>query len=170
MKNDQRIVAIGAAGGAVMMVASVLALTYAMPIPMITDAIPARLAYALAANVFAILPFFIMLVVVSNERFLSNAIDPTRHAENARMEIDGRVADNTLQQNFIFAVATLALATIVPFQYLQVICACAICFVIARCIFWLGYRLNPLYRAPGMAATSYMNFFIILYVLYQVFI
>jgi uncharacterized membrane protein YecN with MAPEG domain len=84
------------------------------------------------------------------------------------MEIDGRVADNTLQQTFVFAVASLALSTIVALQYLQVVWACAIVFVLARVVFWVGYRLNPLYRAPGMAATSYMNLGMILYVLFWI--
>lgn len=167
MKSEQKIVAIGAASGGVVMVASVWFLTSLLPIPMIADTIPGRLAYALAANVFAILPFFIMLATVGNQRFLSDAIDPTRHAESAVMEVNGRVADNTLQQNFVFAVATLALSTVVPSHYLQVVWAAAIVFVVARCVFWFGYRIHPLYRAPGMAATSYMNFAIIVYVLYH---
>jgi uncharacterized membrane protein YecN with MAPEG domain len=83
------------------------------------------------------------------------------------MEIDGRVADNTLQQNFVFAVASLALSTTVSLQYVQVVWACAIVFVVARCVFWLGYRINPLYRAPGMSGTAYMNLGMILYVLYR---
>jgi len=116
------------------------------------------------------LPFFIMLASVGNARFLSDAIDPTRHAESPVMEIDGRVVDNTLQQTFVFAVATLALSTVVPLARLQVVYACAIVFVLARIVFWLGYRANPLYRAPGMAATAYMNLGMILYTLYGVFI
>jgi uncharacterized membrane protein YecN with MAPEG domain len=84
------------------------------------------------------------------------------------MEIDGRVADNTLQQNFVFTVATLAVSTIVPLHHLQVVWACAIVFVAARVGFWLGYRVNPLYRAPGMSATAYMNLGMILYVLFHV--
>ena len=64
---------------------------------------------------------------------------------------------------------TLALSTIVPLQHLQVIWACVIVFVVARAAFWIGYRLNPLYRAPGMSATGYMNLGMILYVLYHLF-
>jgi len=137
--------------------------------PLIADTVPERLAYALYANVFALLPFIIMLIAVGNGRFFSEAIDPTRHKENTAMEINGRVADNTLQQNFVFTIATLALATIVPILYLQVIWALTIIFVVARLLFWLGYRMHPLYRAPGMAATSYMNVFVILYVLFVAF-
>ncbi len=169
MKPEQKIVAIGAASGVLVMVASVAVLTYVLPTPMITNTISDRLGYALYANVIAILPFIIMLIAVGNGRFFSDAIDPTRHAEDRAMEINGRVADNTLQQNFVFAIATLALATLVPMQYVQVVWALSIVFVVARCMFWLGYRTNPLYRAPGMAATSYMNVFIILYVLFRVF-
>jgi hypothetical protein len=83
------------------------------------------------------------------------------------MEIDGRVADNTLQQNFVFAITSLALSATVPLRQLQVVWACVIVFIVARTVFWLGYRINPLYRAPGMSATAYMNIGMILYVLFR---
>ena len=167
MRPEQKVVAIGAASGIVAMIVAVWLLTMMLPTPRIQDAMGPRLGYALGANVFALVPFFVMLITVGNKRFLSDAIDPTRHAESPAMEIDGRVADNTLQQNFAFAVASLALATLVPLRSLQVVWACAIWFVIARSMFWAGYRVNPLYRAPGMSGTAYMNLFMILYVLYR---
>jgi hypothetical protein len=169
MKSEQKIVAIGAASGVILMSVAVLILTRMLPTPAIADLLEERFAYALRANVFAMLPLFIMLLTVSNSRFLSEAIDPTKHGESRLMEIDGRVADNTLQQNFVFAVASIALSTVVPFQHLQIVWACAIVFVVARAGFWLGYRLNPLYRAPGMSATAYMNLGMIAYVLFRTF-
>jgi hypothetical protein len=168
MKPEQKIVAIGAASGILAMIIAVWMLTKALPAPGIADQPGARLAYALKANVFALVPYFIMLITIGNKRFLSDAIDPTRNAESGAMGIDGRVADNTLQQNFVFAVASLALSTLVPLGYLQVVWACAIWFVVARCVFWFGYRVHPLYRAPGMSGTAYMNLFMILYVLYRI--
>src|SRR3954468_1928372 len=108
------------------MAASVWILAKVLPAPVIEDALAERLAYVLRANVVALVPFFIMLITVGNARFLSEAIDPTRRAESRSMEIDGRVADNTLQQNFVFAVASLALSTVVAIQYLQVVWACAV--------------------------------------------
>src|ERR1051325_11749626 len=119
MTRDQKTVAIGAASGIAVMALSVWLLTHALPTPKMAGAVAERLAYALWANVVAIVPFFAMLAHVGNSRFLSEAIDPTRHAESRTMEIDGRVADNTLQQNFVFAVSTLALATVVPRGSLQ---------------------------------------------------
>jgi len=170
MRKEQKIVAIGAASGVAIMALSVWALTRALPAPVIVDILGERLSYALRANVVALVPFFVMLITVGNSRFLSEAIDPTRHAESRSMEIDGRVADNTLQQNFVFAIASLALSTIVPLKHLQVVWACAIVFVVARAVFWLGYRINPLYRAPGMSSTAYMNLGMILYVLFYIFV
>ena len=35
--------------------------------------------------------------------------------------------------------------------------AVAITFVISRVVFWIGYRIHPLYRAPGFASTAYLN-------------
>jgi uncharacterized MAPEG superfamily protein len=150
------------------MALAVWALTQALPAPSIADAPGERLAYALRANVVALVPFFVMIIAVGNARFLSDAIDPTRRAEHRAMDIDGRVADNTLQQNFVFAVASLALSTVVPLGALQVVWACAIVYVVARIVFWIGYRIDPLYRAPGMSATAYMNLGMILYVPYRI--
>jgi hypothetical protein len=169
MKAEQKIVAIGAVTGVVAMVLGVWALTHALAPPTIADAFGERLAYALRANVLAIVPLFVMLIAVGNSRFLSEAIDPTRGAESRSMQIDARVVDNTLQQSFVFAVASLALSTLAPLQDLQVVWACAIVFVAARTAFWVGYRINPLYRAPGMSATAYMNLGMLLYVLSRTF-
>ena len=168
MKHEQKVVIIGAASGIIGMLALVTFLTFhIIPTPEIADTIAARLAYALAANVFAMLPLFLMFITIGNERFLSDAIDPLRHAENRTMEINARVSQNTLEQNFFFLIGTLALSTLVPIHFLQIIWACAITFVIGRFLFWAGYHKNPLYRAPSLSSVAYMNLFIILYVLYH---
>lgn len=167
MKTEQKVVGTGAALGVVSMVIGVSVLMQVVPDSTIMDTTANRLAYALAANMIAILPFFIMMVTVGNKRFLSSAIDPTRHAENAMLEIDGRVTDNTMQQTLVFFIVSLALSTVVPFIHLNVLFAAAIWFVIARTFFWVGYRTHPLYRAPGMAGTAYLNLFMLCYVLYM---
>jgi hypothetical protein len=169
MKPEQKIVAAGAASGIALMVLSVWVLTSLLPQPDMTDTVAERLAYALKANMVAVVPLFVMIITIDNSRFLSDAIDPTRRAESRSMQIDGRVVDNTLQQNFVFAVTSLAVSTFVPFHNLQVVWACAIVLIVARCAFWLGYRINPLYRAPGMSATAYLNLGMILYGVYSAF-
>src|SRR6185369_11773963 len=104
MKPEQKIVAAGAASGIALMVLSVWVLTSLLPQPDITDTVAERLAYALKANMVAVVPLFVTIITIANSRFLSDAIDPTRRAESRSMQIDGRVVDNTLQQNFVFAV------------------------------------------------------------------
>jgi len=132
MKPEQKIVAAGAASGIALMVLSVWVLTSLLPQPDMTDTVAERLAYALKANMVAVVPLFVMIITIANSRFLSDAIDPTRRAESRSMQIDGRVVDNTLQQNFVFAVTSLAVSTFVPFHNLQVVWACAIVFIVAR--------------------------------------
>jgi MAPEG family len=167
VKPEQRIVAIGASSGVLLMAAAVWALARALPTPEIADNLAARLGYAVRANVFATLPLVSMIAAVGNSRFLSDAIDPTKHVESRAMEIDGRVADNTLQQTLVFITGLLALSTVVSIHRLQIVWGCAIVFVIARMAFWIGYRLNPLFRATGMAATLYLTIGIIGYVLFR---
>ena len=156
MSPSQRKVLAGAASGIVSMVLAMWLLASVLPhadAPTLAD----RLAYAAVANVFAALPLFVMLAVVGNGRFLSEAIDPTLGKESAKIIIDGRVADNTSQQLLVFCAATLALAANIAEDELHIIGAAAIVFIVARILFWIGYRIHPLYRAFGFAATAYLN-------------
>ena len=152
MTNDQKAVAIGAASGVATMIASVWLLQQVLPRP---TADP--IAYAVSWAAFAALPLFFMLAAIGNARFRSEAIDPTRGKETAAMTIDGRVADNTLQQFALFVVASLALAVNLPPERLTIVGAAAIVFVAMRLAFWMGYRIKPVYRAFGFAGTAYLN-------------
>jgi len=98
-----------------------------------------------------------MVAAVGNARFLSEAIDPTLGKESQAMVVNGRVADNTLQQYALFATGALALTANLPAERTNIVLAAAIVFVAARLLFWIGYRIDPLYRAPGFAATFYLN-------------
>jgi hypothetical protein len=159
MTRDQKTVAIGAASGIICMVIIVWALTNVIPQPGVADASGDRLAYALRWSVIAVLPLFAMLVAVGNARFFSEAIDPTLGKESRDMVVDGRVADNTLQQFVCFLVGITGISVSVPITWLSLVPALAITFVIARMVFWVGYRIHPLYRAPGFSSTAYMNLF-----------
>jgi hypothetical protein len=158
MTHDQRTVAIGAVTGVAAMLLLVWGLSSSLPPPAIADAAGDRIAYALRWAVIAVLPLFAMIVAIGNARFLSEAIDPTLGKENRAMIIDGRVADNTLQQFAVFLVGLLALSVNLPLHRLSIIAALSTVFVIARTAFWIGYRIRPAYRAAGFAATASMNF------------
>ena len=168
MTKEQNTVAIGAASGTLMMVLMVWGLASLIPAPQHVHSLADRIAFTLQINVFAALPLLIMIAYVGNSRFLSAAINPLARAETDAQIINGRVADNTLQQNFLFLVGTLGLSTVLEEIHLQVLVALAIVFVLARVAFWIGYRMNPLYRAPGMAATAYINLGVYVYAAYLV--
>ena len=166
MTRDQKIVAIGAASGIAGMVLLVWLISTWMPGPQVLDVPGNRLAYAVRWSVVAMLPLFAMLVAVGNARFLSEAIDPTLGKESQSMIVDGRVAENTLQQFVCFLAGILALSVSVPIGWISVVPAVAITFVICRIVFWIGYRIHPLYRAPGFSSTAYMNLFMYIAVIW----
>ena len=158
MTREQKTVAIGAASGVLSMVAAVAGIYQVWPDTSGLTDVASRLAFALKANVFAALPLLVGMITVGNNRFLSEAIDPTLHKEDAATVVNGRVLDNTLQQYVAFLVGTLALSTTLDAGHMKVIAAAACVFIVARFAFWFGYRIHPLYRAFGMAATMYLNF------------
>ena len=157
MSRSQRIVAIGAACGVTAMVLVMYGLYRVLPLAAGAAALADRIAYALVANLVASLPLLVVIASIGNARATSEAIDPTLGKESRSMLIDGRVADNTLQQFLLFSTATLALSVNLDRTDLHIIDAAAITFVEARILFWVGYRIDPLYRAAGFSATFYLN-------------
>jgi len=161
MTQDQKRVAVGASSGIAAMLVMVWAISRSIAAPALADN-GDRLAYALPWAVPPALLFFAMVAVVGNERFFSEAIDPTRGKESQKMIVDGRVADNTLQQLVLFLIGMFALAVTLPAHRLSIVAAVSITFVIVRLAFWFGYRIKPVYRAFGFASTAYMNLFMLL--------
>jgi hypothetical protein len=157
MTKEQKVVGIGAASGVLAMVASVATISRLWPINTGFIDVSSRVAYALQMNAFAILPLLVGIMIVGNGRFLSEAIDPTLNREDLATQINGRVVDNTLEQSLLFLVGTLALSVNLASSQMGIIPAAVIVFIIARIAFWIGYRIHPLYRAFGMAATGYLN-------------
>jgi MAPEG family len=114
------------------------------------------------------LPLLIGIILVGNDRFLSEAIDPTLQKEDQATQINGRVVENTLQQFVMFLVGTLALSVNLTAEQMRAIPAVVIVFIVARILFWVGYRIHPLYRAFGMAATGYLNVGILALTLWKI--
>jgi len=100
----------------------------------------------------------------------SEAIDPTLRKEDAATRIKGRVVENTLQQFILFLVATTALSINLTAAQMRIIPAATIVFVAARTAFWVGYRIHPLYRAFGMAATAYLNIGLLGFALWRILV
>lgn len=157
MTREQKTVAKGAVLGVLGMM--VLTWLFYTLLPASTDVseFSERITYALRWNAVAVLPLFVMLATIGNRRFLGGGINPLKETKDEAFIIDGRVVTNTLEQTLVFIVGALALATFLSAAHIKLIAALTLVFVIARLVFWFGYRKHYLYRAPGMAATYYLN-------------
>ena len=163
MTREQRIVAIGAGSGVVAMLAALFMLPAWIPGLREGADVGRRLAFAARWNALAALPLFLLIAAVGNQRFNSEAIDPTRGKESRALIVNGRAVDNTVQQYAIFTAATFAIAASESGPLMSIIPAGALVFVVMRLAFWVGYRHDPLYRAFGMAGTSYLNLALLCY-------
>jgi len=169
MRKEQRIVAFGAASGVISMIIGVFGIYGAWPAPQGLGTAAERLAYSLQLTAIAALPLLVAVIAVGNNRFLSEAIDPTLNKEDLATAINGRVVENTLQQLVLFVLGTLALSVSLKPEQMGIIPAAVIVFVIARIAFWIGYRVHPLYRAFGMAATGYLNVGLLAFAIVKIF-
>lgn len=157
MDKAQKLVAIGAGTGVAVMVGALVGLSNIMPRLAFGADAGERLAFAVKWIALAAAPLFMTIMAIGNARFKSEAIDPTVHREDRSMIINGRVAENTLQQFALFSAALLAVAATSDGSQLSLVSSAALVFVIARLAFWIGYRIDPLYRAAGFSATAYLN-------------
>ena len=139
------------------MIAMLLLLYPLLPAPIGAEQVANRIAYALKWNALAVLPFFAMLLAIGNARAFGEAIDPTLGKEDAKMLVNGRVANNTLEQYALFLTGSLALAASLEGGEVRIVGAAAIVFALMRIAFWIGYRIKPVYRAFGFASCAYMN-------------
>ena len=74
MTRDQKIVGIGAASGVAAMIVAIAGTYQLWPSsPSLVD-ISSRLAYAVQANAFAVIPLLAGIITVGNNRFLSEAL------------------------------------------------------------------------------------------------
>jgi hypothetical protein len=67
----------------------------------------------------------------------------------------------------MFLVGTLGLSVNLTAEQMRAIPAVVIVFIVARIAFWVGYRIHPLYRAFGMAATGYLNVGILAFAIWK---
>ncbi|CAH1044897.1 MAPEG family protein [Halomonas sp. TD01] len=114
-----------------------------------------RLKLGIMCLVFPVTLFFLMIVRVGSQRFGNLSADPTKCEANTEgMKVDLRVLSNTHEQLMIFAINILALSALMPYQFLSLLPIYSGVFVAGRVIFWVGYRRNVLWRAPGFAMST----------------
>ena len=73
------------------------------------------------------------------------------------LQVNQRALTNTVEQLAGFVPALIALAAAAPPAWMPGVVALGVVFAVARLVFWGGYLIGPLLRAPGMAATVAVN-------------
>lgn len=111
-----------------------------------------RIKLAIMCLVFPAAFYLVTIVRIGSQRFGNPSDNPLLVVANSNaMAVNLRVLANTHEQVVLFALTTLALSVLLPFNYLSLLPIYSAIFFIGRIIFWLAYKHNPLWRAPGFA-------------------
>jgi hypothetical protein len=117
-----------------------------------------RVLLAVKWLLIAILPYVAVCLHIAAARFLEGSHDPLAGAESERLKVHCRVMQNTLEQFVWFAVATTALAAVVPARHAALVPVACVYFAVARFAYWWGYlREGTLGRAPAVQMTFTLN-------------
>jgi hypothetical protein len=81
------------------------------------------------------------------------AVNPLLGNESLRWKINQRVLTNTVEQVAIFVPLLLALAARIDDAHVKLLPLHVALWLLARVVFWVGYRIDPALRAPGFSAT-----------------
>ena len=128
-----------------------------------------RITLAIQCAILPGLMFLIGIGVLGSARFGNEAEDPTAcEASSHKMKVNVRYLSNTHEQLTLFLIALLGLALLLPAPALTLLPIYASLFVIGRIAFWIGYHINPLYRALGFGMTFYPTAAAMLYNVYAV--
>jgi uncharacterized membrane protein YecN with MAPEG domain len=114
-----------------------------------------------------VLPAGFLLVAVQAvalTRLVTGAVDPLTDAPSDWRRVDMRVLANTVEQTLIFIPLLLAFAMVIKADESAWLIALPVAFVLARIVFWIGYRISALGRSPGMSAGFFLNIGMLVFV------
>jgi MAPEG family protein len=114
---------------------------------------------AFAAQHLAAVAVIILLMVSACFRVFdtAEAENPLANAESAGWKIHQRVLQNTIEQSMIFVPAMLALASRVGPEHTRIVPLLTALWCAGRVLFWIGYRIKPVFRGPGFEWTLYSS-------------
>ncbi|MEM7366596.1 MAG: MAPEG family protein [Pseudomonadota bacterium] len=116
------------------------------------------------------IPMIAMILWISQQRFWSSDhADGSPPETGNSLEINRRVLTNTVEQTVLATVGLLVLSVAASADASNYVPALALLFVLGRFSFWLGYHINPFWRAFGLvltlAPTLAVYFYVYVYVL-----
>lgn len=152
---NNRTVKLGMALGFVGTLLLFVALYYLLPKMTMEVELVDRIKLGIICLVLPTAFFLSVIIRIGSQRFGNPSEDPTKCEANTEgMRIDLRVLSNTHEQLVIFAINSLALAVLLPYPYLSLLPIYSGVFVTGRIMFWVAYKYNVLWRAPGFAMST----------------
>jgi hypothetical protein len=120
------------------------------------ESLAARMVFTLkCCCVAALFSLVAGVEAVAHERLSSPAFDPLAGFETARLRVNLRYLQNTLEQFVVFAVGLFGLAAYsAGGGAMRAVTATTLVWVLARFAFWIGYHRSAAMRGlgvPGMA-------------------
>jgi hypothetical protein len=125
----------------------------------------AALAFSLATASIALLAG---IGWASRTRHFVSNIDGSRPDAGSELDLTLRYVTNTTEQLLLFALACICIFQVDEATATSVLPVMAIWFLIARALFYFGYKITPVARSVGFAATFHPTIVLFAYVLMRV--
>ena len=123
-----------------------------------------KLVYTLQWQTFSLLTLLLGIMRIASVRRATKAIDPIQGKGEHLLTIEHKYLQNTLEQLSLSISGQLILSTYLSAEYLtRVIPSLVASFVIARVLFYVGYKMDPVKRAVGFSMTFITNIIMFLY-------
>jgi MAPEG family len=100
--------------------------------------------------------------------FVSN-IDGSRPEPGSALDLTLRYVSNTTEQLVLFSLACFSMAAIDETISIRLLPVMGVWFLIARVMFFAGYRINPVWRSVGFAATFHPTITLFAFVFFHFF-
>jgi uncharacterized MAPEG superfamily protein len=126
-----------------------------------------RLVLAAGLLVWPALVLLVMVFAVTLTRLATAAFDPLKDPESSFQLRAQRALTNSVEQTAIFVPGLLAAAVLADPADIRFVGVMTALYCAARGLFWAGYVINPLYRAPGMIMTLNINVAVVAYAVYR---
>ena len=116
-----------------------------------------RLAYVAQLLVGVAVVILLMVSACFRVFDTADAEDPFANAESPGWKVHQRVLQNTIEQAMIFVPAVCALAVRVDPQHTRILPLLVAQWCAGRILFWIGYRIKPVFRGPGFEWTLFSS-------------
>ena len=125
-----------------------------------------RFAYTLRWTLPMVLVLIVAIEVTMISRGTTGAVNPLSGKEHL-VQIYKNFVTNTLEQLMVSLLLMLIATTYCDTpDMIKIVPICAITFTVGRILFFIGYKITPMYRATGMTVNFFSSILMAGYIIY----